>query len=60
MDDPKHARLRRMVTGDFAIKRVEAMPLKIQRIIDDLIDGMLAWTPPVDLVEQFGLVVPSR
>ena len=25
MDDPEHARLRRMVTGPFTIKRVEAM-----------------------------------
>ena len=60
MDDPDHARLRRMLTGDFAIRRIEAMRPKIQRITDELIDGMLARTPPVDLVEQFGLALPSR
>jgi cytochrome P450 len=59
MDDPDHARLRRMLTGDFAVKRIEAMRPKIQRITDELIDGMLARTPPVDLVEQFGLALPS-
>jgi cytochrome P450 len=59
MDDPDHARLRRMLTGDFAIKRIEAMRPKIQRIADELIDGMLARTPPVDLVEQLGLALPS-
>jgi hypothetical protein len=49
-----------MLTGDFAIRRIEAMRPKIQRIADELIDGMLARTPPVDLVEQFGLALPSR
>jgi hypothetical protein len=60
MDDPDHARLRRMLTRDFAVKRIEAMRPKIQRIADELIDGMLARTPPIDLVEHFGLALPSR
>jgi cytochrome P450 len=59
MDDPEHARLRRMVTGRFAIKRVEALRPAIQRIVDDLIDGMLAGPKPVDLVQAFALPVPS-
>ena len=50
MDDPEHARLRRMVTATFAIKRVEAMRPAVQRIVDDLIDRMLAGPHPVDLV----------
>ena len=59
MDDPEHARLRRMVTGPFAIKRVEAMRPAIQRIVDDLIDRMLEGPRPVDLVQAFALPVPS-
>lgn len=59
MDDPEHARLRRMVTAPFAIRRVRAMRPAIQRIVDDLIDGMLAGPRPVDLVEAFALPVPS-
>ena len=59
MDDPEHARLRRMVTGPFAIKRVEAMRPAIQRIVDDLVDAMLAGPRPVDLVQAFALPVPS-
>jgi cytochrome P450 len=59
MDDPEHARLRRMVTGRFAIKRVEALRPAIQRIVDDLIDRMLAGPKPVDLVQAFALPVPS-
>ncbi|MGA5363404.1 cytochrome P450 [Streptomyces purpurascens] len=59
MDDPEHARLRRMVTAPFAIKRVEAMRPGVQKIVDDLIDDMLAESGPVDLVEAFALPVPS-
>ncbi|WP_214408837.1 cytochrome P450 [Sphaerisporangium fuscum] len=59
MDDPEHARLRRMVTAPFAIKRVEAMRPGVQKIVDELIDDMLAGPKPVDLVEAFALPVPS-
>jgi len=59
MDDPEHARQRRMVTAAFAIRRVEAMRPAVQEIVDDLIDGMLAGPNPVDLVEAFALPVPS-
>ncbi|MEV6154526.1 cytochrome P450 [Nonomuraea sp. NPDC052129] len=59
MDDPEHARLRRMVTAPFTIKRVEAMRPAVQKIVDDLIDDLLAGPKPVDLVEAFALPVPS-
>ncbi|WP_217236234.1 cytochrome P450 [Streptomyces sp. AC555_RSS877] len=59
MDDPEHARLRRMVTAPFAVKRVEALRPGVQKIVDDLIDGMLAVGGPVDLVQAFALPVPS-
>ncbi|MFK4273726.1 cytochrome P450, partial [Streptomyces milbemycinicus] len=54
-----HARIRRMVTAPFAIKRVEAMRPDIQKITDDLIDTMLAGPTPVDLVRAFALPLPS-
>jgi cytochrome P450 len=59
MDDPEHARLRRMVTAPFTIKRVEAMRPAVQKIVDDLIDDLLAGPKPVDLVQAFALPVPS-
>ncbi|MFC8824084.1 cytochrome P450 [Streptomyces sp. NPDC057137] len=59
LDDPEHARLRRMVTAPFAIKRVAAMRPAVQQIVDDLIDDMLAGPKPVDLVEAFALPMPS-
>jgi cytochrome P450 len=59
MDDPEHARLRRMVTAPFAIKRIEAMRPAVQKIVDDLIDTMLTGPNPTNLVEAFALPVPS-
>jgi cytochrome P450 len=59
MDDPEHARLRRMVTGAFTVRRIEGMRAGIQRIVDDLIDEMLAGPSPADLVTAFALPVPS-
>src|SRR5919106_3059531 len=59
MDDPEHARMRRMVTSTFAIKRVEELRPAIQRIVDQLIDQLLAGPTPVDLVQAFALPVPS-
>ncbi|MFF2119020.1 cytochrome P450 [Kitasatospora sp. NPDC058184] len=59
LDDPEHARLRRMVTGDFLVKRVEAMRPDIQRIVDEALDGMTAGRTEADLVADFALPVPS-
>jgi cytochrome P450 len=59
MDDPEHARLRRTVTAPFSVRRVEALRPAIQKMVDGLIDDMLAGPKPVDLVEALALAVPS-
>ncbi|MEV4357284.1 cytochrome P450 [Nonomuraea sp. NPDC049625] len=59
MDDPEHARLRRMATSAFTVKRVEAMRPATQEIADELIDRLLAGPKPADLVEAFALPLPS-
>ena len=59
MDDPEHARLRRMVSAAFSVKRVAAMRPAVQKIVDEAIDTMLAGPTPVDLVEALALPVPS-
>ncbi|MFI2607492.1 cytochrome P450 [Kitasatospora sp. NPDC018619] len=58
-DDPEHARLRRMVTGDFLVKRVQAMRPDIQRIVDEALDAMTEGRTEADLVADFALPVPS-
>ncbi|GHF63356.1 cytochrome P450 [Kitasatospora xanthocidica] len=59
MDDPEHARLRRMLTGEFMIKKVEALRPEIQRIADDLLDRMTTGRTGADLVREFALPLPS-
>jgi cytochrome P450 len=58
-DPPEHTRVRRMVTGPFAVKRVEALRPAVQKIVDGLIDDMLAGPKPVDLVQAFAIPLPS-
>ncbi|GAA4834979.1 cytochrome P450 [Kitasatospora terrestris] len=59
LDGAEHARQRRMLTGDFIVKRIEAMRPEIQRIVDDTLDRMTADGSPADLVSAFALPVPS-
>ncbi|WP_326812849.1 cytochrome P450 [Streptomyces scopuliridis] len=59
MDDPDHARLRRMLTADFMVKKIEAMRPEIQRLTDDLLDRMTASRSAADLVTEFALPLPS-
>ncbi|MFF4607088.1 cytochrome P450 [Streptomyces sp. NPDC001339] len=62
-DPPEHTRLRRMVTREFMVKRVEALRPEIQRITDELCDAMERTEGReqggVDLVEALALPVPS-
>ncbi|WP_275463693.1 cytochrome P450 [Streptomyces noursei] len=59
MDDPEHARLRRMLTADFIVKKVEAMRPEVQRLADDLVDRMTTGRTSADLVTDFALPLPS-
>jgi cytochrome P450 len=59
MDDPEHARQRRMVTARFSVKRAETLRPAIQKMVDGLIDDILAGPKPVDLVQAFALPLPS-
>lgn len=59
MDDPEHARHRRMLTRDFMIKRVEGLRPRIQRHVDELLDEFTAGPQPADLVTGFALPVTS-
>ncbi|MFD9733075.1 cytochrome P450 [Umezawaea sp. NPDC059074] len=58
-DGDAHARLRRLLTAEFTVKRIQALRPYIQQLIDDHIDAMLASTEPVDLVRDFALPIPS-
>ena len=58
-DGDQHARIRRLMTSAFTRNRMEKLRPAIQRITDELIDGMLAGPKPADLVTALSLPLPS-
>ncbi|SPL88186.1 putative cytochrome P450 hydroxylase [[Actinomadura] parvosata subsp. kistnae] len=59
MDPPEHNRHRRMVTPEFTVRRVQGLRPRIQEIVDERIDELLAGPRPADLVQALSLPVPS-
>jgi cytochrome P450 len=59
MDDPEHAVLRRMLTKDFTVKRVNALRPEIEKLANEFIDTMVAGDSPADLVQAYALPIPS-
>ncbi|MEV6635742.1 cytochrome P450 [Actinoplanes sp. NPDC051470] len=59
LDPPDHAPARRAVISEFTIRRMAALKPRIQEIVDERIDAMLAGPRPADLVEALSLAVPS-
>ncbi|MFF4954968.1 cytochrome P450 [Streptomyces chattanoogensis] len=59
MDPPDHTRLRRKLTGAFTVKRMKRLEEHISDIVERQLDEMARLAPPVDLVKEFALPVPS-
>jgi cytochrome P450 len=59
MDPPDHTRLRRKLTGAFTVRRMRALEEHIVEIVERQLDELAGLTPPVDLVKEFALPVPS-
>ncbi|MCU1682652.1 MAG: cytochrome hydroxylase [Amycolatopsis sp.] len=58
-DPPKHTRLRRMLISSFTVRKIAALRPKIERIVTERLDAMIAAGPPADLLASFALPVPS-
>ncbi|HYZ69073.1 MAG TPA: cytochrome P450 [Mycobacterium sp.] len=59
LDPPEHQRLRRMLTPEFTIRRMKRLEPRIAEIVDAQLDVMEKSGPPVDLVSNFALPIPS-
>lgn len=59
MDPPRHDEIRRMLISSFTVKRAEAMRPRIQELVDNLIDAMLARGGHADLQSDFSLPIPT-
>ncbi|OLF04809.1 cytochrome [Actinophytocola xinjiangensis] len=58
-DPPEHTRLRRMLTGEFTVRRMRRLEPRITEIVDAALDELEAAGKPADLVAHFALPVPS-
>ena len=59
MDPPEHGPARRAVLGEFTVRQIAALRPRMQQIVDERLDVMLAGPRPADLVEALSLPVPS-
>ncbi|MCE7011188.1 cytochrome P450 [Kibdelosporangium philippinense] len=57
MDPPDHTHYRKLLTGQFTVRRMRILEPRIEQITKELLDAM---TPPTDLVQAFALPLPSR
>jgi cytochrome P450 len=59
MDPPEHTRLRRMLTPEFTVRRIQRLAPRIEEIVTDHLDALERSGPPADLVPAFALPIPS-
>jgi hypothetical protein len=58
-DPPEHTRLRRMLTPEFTVRRINRLRPWIEEIVTRHLEAMEQAGPPTDLVAAFALPVPS-
>ncbi|MGW3347527.1 cytochrome P450 [Nonomuraea rubra] len=59
LDPPEHTRFRRLLIPEFTVRRIKDLRPGIQALVDGLIDDLVARGSEAELVESFGLALPS-
>lgn len=59
MDPPEHTRLRRLLIGQFTVRRMQALESRIREIAVERVEAMRAAGTEADLVPAFALPLPS-
>ena len=59
MDPPEHTRLRRLLVGQFTVRRMRALEARVREIAVEHVEAMRAAGAPADLVTDFALPLPS-
>ncbi|GAA4867457.1 cytochrome P450 [Saccharopolyspora cebuensis] len=59
MDPPEHTRLRRLLTGQFTVRRMKALESRITEIAVEHVEAMRAAGTEADLVPAYALPLPS-
>ncbi|GAA1275111.1 cytochrome P450 [Saccharothrix xinjiangensis] len=58
-DPPEHTRYRKMLTGEFTVRRMNELRPHVERLTRERLDALVAGPRPADLVAGFALPVPS-
>ncbi|MFJ8962666.1 cytochrome P450 [Lentzea sp. NPDC102401] len=58
-DPPDHTRYRRLLARQFTMRRMRTLTERIEQIVAERLDVMIAAGPPADLIRDFALPVPS-
>ena len=59
IDPPEHTRYRRLLIGQFTVRRMRQLTDRIREITTEHLDAMAASERPVDLVQAFARPVPA-
>ncbi|WP_020672785.1 cytochrome P450 [Amycolatopsis nigrescens] len=58
-DPPEHTRYRRLLTGQFTVRRMRLLTARIEEITAEHLDAMQRHGPSVDLVQAFAMPIPA-
>ncbi|SHG80322.1 cytochrome P450 [Streptoalloteichus hindustanus] len=59
MDPPDHTHYRRLLTGQFTVRRMRLLTERVEEIAEEHLDRMAAAGPPVDLVRAYASPIPA-
>jgi cytochrome P450 len=59
MDPLEHSIPRRVIAKEFSYRRIQGMRQRVQQIVDECLDKMLASEPPADFVQAMSLPVST-
>jgi len=59
MDPPRHTDYRRLLTGQFTVRRMNQLTERIEEIVAEHLKAMREHGSPIDLVPNFALPIPS-
>ncbi|MFI7706720.1 cytochrome P450 [Nonomuraea sp. NPDC049480] len=59
MDPPEHTRYRKLLTGQFTVRRMKLLEPRITEITAATLDAMQRTGPPAELVRDFALPIPA-
>ncbi|MBP2476393.1 cytochrome P450 [Crossiella equi] len=59
MDPPDHTRYRKLLMGEFTVRRMRLLTERIEEITEDALEAMARTGGPVDLITAFARPIPS-